>query len=249
MNTKKVEQQLTTKLKKIDDFLQLASEFNKVDAAATRQKKVGYYNKLFEDVPGEPDKRQKIDDGITTEDIFIDDDLFSDNDLQDILDFVNKIGSEIDREDILLEHEPIDAAPNVQVEPEPRFDFTNILFKENKKNKRRTAKKIREKYMKMERNRDKVKRSAQRAIQQLKKSKYLETDGTETVDYINDIEIIVVNDDLSSDTETIIYEEPIIKRRNSKRKDDHMQLLDTKKFMKNVGDSYHVQFKTGTYAS
>ena len=103
--------------------------------------------------------------------------------------------------------------------------------------------------MKMERNRDKVKRSAQRAIQQLKKSKYLETDGTETVDYINDIEIIVVNDDLSSDTETIIYEEPIIKRRNSKRKDDHMQLLDTKTFMKNVGDSYHVQFKTGTYAS
>ena len=39
MNTKKVEQQLTTKLKKIDDFLQLVSEFNKVDAAATRQKK------------------------------------------------------------------------------------------------------------------------------------------------------------------------------------------------------------------
>ena len=38
MNTKKVEQQLTTKLKKIDDFLQLASEFNKVDAAATRQR-------------------------------------------------------------------------------------------------------------------------------------------------------------------------------------------------------------------
>ena len=103
--------------------------------------------------------------------------------------------------------------------------------------------------MKMERNRDKVKRSAQRAIQQLKKSKYLETDGTETVDYIYDIEIIDVNDDLSSDSETIIYEEPIIKRRNSKRKDDHMQLLDTKKFMKNVGDNCHVDFKTGTYAS
>ena len=28
--------------KEIDDFLQLASEFNKVDAAATRQKKVDY---------------------------------------------------------------------------------------------------------------------------------------------------------------------------------------------------------------
>ena len=28
--------------KEIDDFLQLAPEFNKVDAAATRQKKVDY---------------------------------------------------------------------------------------------------------------------------------------------------------------------------------------------------------------
>ena len=52
-----------------DYFLQLASEFNKFDAAATRQKKPDYYNKLFEEVQGEPDRRQKIDDAITTEDI------------------------------------------------------------------------------------------------------------------------------------------------------------------------------------
>ena len=51
-----------------------------------------------------------------------------------------------------------------------------------------------------------------------------------------------VNDYLSSDAETIIYEEPIIKRRNPKRKDDPMQRFGTKKFMKNVGDSYDVQF-------
>ena len=124
--------------------------------------------------------------------MLIDDDLFSDNDQQDILDFVEKIRSEIDTDDILFEHEPIDATPSAQVEPEPRFDFTDILFKENNKTKRRTAKKIREKYLKMGRNRDKVKRLAQRAIRQLKKSKYLENNDTETIDYNNDIDIIII---------------------------------------------------------
>ena len=67
-------------------------------------------------------------------------------------------------DDILFEPEPIDTTAIFQVEPEPRFDFTNILFKQNNKNKRRMAKQIREKYLKIGRNRDKVKRSAQRAI-------------------------------------------------------------------------------------
>ena len=58
--------------------------------------------KLFEDVQNEPDRRQKIGDAITTADRFIDDDLFSDNDQQDILDFVDKIRSEIDTDDFLL---------------------------------------------------------------------------------------------------------------------------------------------------
>ena len=82
------------------------------------------------------------------------------------------------------------------------------------------AKKIREKYLGMGHNRDKVKISAQRAIRQLKKSKYLETDNTETVNYNKDIKITDVNDDVSlwSDAETIIYEEPIIRRRNRKKK-------------------------------
>ena len=102
-------------IKEIDDFLQLASEFNKVDAAATRQKKVDYYNKLFKDTQGEPDRRQKIDDAITTEYISIDDDLFSDNDQQHIIDFVDNIRSEIDTDDILFEHEPIVTTPSVPV--------------------------------------------------------------------------------------------------------------------------------------
>ena len=77
-------------------------------------------------------------------------------------------------------------------------------------------------------NRGKVKRSTQRPIGQLKKSKYLETDDTETVDYNNDMNITDVNEDLSSSAETIVYEEPIIKRRNPKRKGNLMQRFDTK---------------------
>ena len=44
----------------------------------------------------------------------------------------------------------------------------------------------------MGRNRDKVKRLAQRAIRQLKKSKYLVNNNTETNDYNNDIDIIII---------------------------------------------------------
>ena len=62
----------------------------------------------------------------------------------------------------------------------------------------------------MGRNRGKVKRSAQTAIRQLQKSKYLETDDNN--DYNNDIDKTDVYDDLSSDAETIIYEEQFIKR-------------------------------------
>ena len=40
----------------------------------------------------------------------------------------------------------------------------------------------------------------------------------------------------------MIYEEPIIKRRNPQRKGNPMQCFDTKRFMKNVGDSYDFQF-------
>ena len=93
----------------------------------------------------------------------------------------------------------------------------------------------------MGRNRDKVRKSVQRAIWQLKKSKYWKTYNKETVVYNNDIDITDVNDDLS-DGETIIYEKPIIKRRNPKRKEDILQRFDIKRFMKNVSDSDDVQF-------
>ena len=59
----------------------------------------------------------KIGDTIKTEDIFINDDLFSDTDQQDILDFVDEIRSEIDVNDTLFEHEPIDTTPPAPLPP------------------------------------------------------------------------------------------------------------------------------------
>ena len=47
----KIEDEIKTK---IDDFLKTASKFNKVDAAATRQKKGWFLHKLLDDVQDIP---------------------------------------------------------------------------------------------------------------------------------------------------------------------------------------------------
>ena len=41
----------------IDDFLERASEFNKVDATATKQKREDYCEKLFDDITDKGDRR------------------------------------------------------------------------------------------------------------------------------------------------------------------------------------------------
>ena len=118
--------------KEIDDVLQLVSEFNKVDEAATRRKKVDYYDKLFDNIQDEPDRRQEIDDVIKTEDTFIDDDIFSDMDPKDISNLIDEIKSGGDVNDILFEHVPINTASYVPLLPEPKVDFSNILLRNNK---------------------------------------------------------------------------------------------------------------------
>ena len=127
--------------KGIDDFLKVASEFNKLDAAATRQKKVYYYDKLFEDVQEIDNSRQKIDNAPKTEDIFVDDELFSDSNKKDVKTLVDVKNAETNVDDIFFDDEPIDTAPNVQPTPEPTLKFSNILFqKHNAKTK--TSKKF-----------------------------------------------------------------------------------------------------------
>ena len=134
--------------KEIDDFLQLASEFNKLNSPATRQKKVDYQDKLFDDIQDEPDSRQEIDNVVKTEDIFIDDGIFSDTDPKDISNLIDEIKSDIDVNDILFEQQihPIDTASNVPLAPEPSLDFSDILLKKNKEKHKAAQKKKKKKY-------------------------------------------------------------------------------------------------------
>ena len=54
----------------IDDFLKTASEFNKFNAAARKQKRDYSYDKLFDNITEKGDRRQIIDGVVKTEDIF-----------------------------------------------------------------------------------------------------------------------------------------------------------------------------------
>ena len=62
------------------------------------RKKVDYYDKLFEDVQEINNSRQTIDNAPKTEDIFINDELFSSSDKKDIktlVDVINTATNEI----------------------------------------------------------------------------------------------------------------------------------------------------------
>ena len=97
----------------IDSFLQPASEFNKVDAAATKQKNVDFFDKLFGDMENVTDSRQTINDVSTTEDIFTDDGLFDDDDKKDAKYLADVITSDRDISDILFKRETVDVMPSV----------------------------------------------------------------------------------------------------------------------------------------
>ena len=82
-----------------DDFLKTVSKFNKVDVAATNQKR----DKLLDDITNEGDRRQTTDDGINIEDIFIDDDYLSDgNDAQETKYLCDYVLDDVDQNDIFL---------------------------------------------------------------------------------------------------------------------------------------------------
>ena len=110
-----------------------------------------------------PDKRQEIDDIVKTEDIFIDDDLFSDTDTKDICNLVDQTKSETDVNDVLLEHDPADTTSDILPSPELLLNFSDILLKTNK-GKNETAKKIRQKYKNIRQNKDKIQKLTKQAI-------------------------------------------------------------------------------------
>ena len=74
------------------------------------------------------DSRQTIDDVPKTEDIFIDDELFSDADTKDIKNLVDMITMETDVNDISFDHEPVHVTPNNLLAPDPILDFSGVLL-------------------------------------------------------------------------------------------------------------------------
>ena len=95
--------------------------------------------------------------------MFIDDGLFSETDTKNICNLVDQIKSEIDLNDILLEHEPVDTTADIAPSPEPLLNFSDILLKSNK-GKNKAAKKIRQKYKNIRQNKDKIQKLTKQAI-------------------------------------------------------------------------------------
>ena len=144
----------------IDDFLQTASEFNKIDAVATKEKQVDFYDKLFDDVQEVIDSRHTKNDAPKTDNIFMDDELFSDTDTKDIKNLVDMIKMETDVNNILFNLELVDLTQNVPLPPDPTLDFSDVLLTKNKqvaKGSNKAAKKLFKKYQKMRQNKDKMK--------------------------------------------------------------------------------------------
>ena len=72
-----------------------------------RNKKDGYYDKLFDDITDKSDRRQIIDGVVKTEDIFTDDDyLFDDDDTQETKNICDYVLDYIETNDVFLEHVP-----------------------------------------------------------------------------------------------------------------------------------------------
>ena len=68
---------------KNDNFLDTAIDFNKVGISAANQKKHNFHSELFDAVADLPPEKIYIDDMPITEDIFINDDLFSNTNKKD----------------------------------------------------------------------------------------------------------------------------------------------------------------------
>ena len=110
-----------------------------------------FYDKLFDEVKNILDSKQITVDVPMTEDIYIDDKLFSDTDIKDTKNLVDVIKQETDVNDILFDHVPIDTTPNVPPLPDPSLNFSDILLPKSKgknviaKKSAKSTKKLRKK--------------------------------------------------------------------------------------------------------
>ena len=103
---------------------------------------------LFDDITNECDRRQTIDDGIKIEDIFIDDNyLLDEDDTQETKNLCYYVLDDVDQNDILFKHKPVDDTPNYPSPPVPLLTFSDILLSKNKNGK--TSQKKIKKYQKI----------------------------------------------------------------------------------------------------
>ena len=78
-----------------------------MDVAVANEKREDYFDKLFDDVTNEGDRRQAIGDGINKEDILIDDKYLLDGDhAQGTKILCDYVLDDVDQNDILFKYEP-----------------------------------------------------------------------------------------------------------------------------------------------
>ena len=119
--------------------------------------------------------------------------MFDNDDTQETKNIYDYVLNDIDTNNVLFEHVPVDDTPNYPSPPNLFPSFSDILLPKNK-SKKKTAKKFLKKYQKMRQNRERVKKAAKNAVQKLKKMRYIQTDDTQTVIYNDDVNI----DDLTT---------------------------------------------------
>ena len=114
--------------------------------------------------------------------------MFSETNIKDARNLVYIITQETDVNDILFDRVPIDTTPNVPLPPDPLLNFLDILLLKSK-GKNAVAKKISYKCKIIRQKNGKTKELPKKAIDNMKKSKHLQTDDMETVTYNSDIEL------------------------------------------------------------
>ena len=135
--------------KATNDFIKTVLKFNETDIAATRQKKEDYYDKLFDDITDEGDKRQVIDDKPQTEDISTDDDyLFDSADEQETKNICDHLLIDVDQNDALSKE---------LLKPRQAFERRDKRLKN-------LSEKIKKEYQKQRQKRRAVKIASKKAI-------------------------------------------------------------------------------------
>ena len=88
---------------------------------------------MFDAVIDLPDSRQIIDDAPTTEDILIDDDLFSENDIEDDgKQIIDDILKDINYGDILMQYTPPEKDIKIEQKTPETLNFKDILLPKRK---------------------------------------------------------------------------------------------------------------------